>query len=277
MKFAIMLGALNPSAWLEATRAADRLGFESVWISEHLVLPVAADGSPVDGDAHPPIPADVPIYDALGYLCFLAGKTERIGLGTYVYNIGLRHPFVVARAAATLDIVSGGRLEFGIGASWLRGEWDATGLDFDQRGSRVDESIDVCRRLWTEPTVEHHGRWFDFPAVCFEPKPTTPGGVRLHVGGDGSAALRRAGTVGDGWMPMNHSLEQIPEAAARIAVWRNRAGRHGRTEITLAAPVESDADVERLRAAGVDRVLVRPWRRSAEAVDALERFATAFL
>jgi probable F420-dependent oxidoreductase len=277
MKFAVMLGALNPAFWLEATIVADQLGYESVWISEHLVLPVAGGGSPVAGDEHPPVPADVPVYDAFGYLSFLAAKTQRIGLGTYVYNIGLRHPFVVARGAATLDIVSGGRLEFGIGASWLRAEWEAVGLDFDRRGSRVDESIAVCQRLWTEPVVEHHGRWFDFPEVCFEPKPSSPGGVRLHIGGDGPAALRRAGTVGHGWMPMNHALGALPAAAEAIAEWRRRAGRDGRTEITVAAPVESDTDLDRLRRAGVDRVIVRPWRRSADAVAGLERFAKRFL
>ena len=114
-------------------------------------------GSPISGSDHPPIPSDVPVFDVFGYLGFLAGKTERIHFGTQVYNIGLRHPFAVARSVTTLDVVSGGRFEFGIGASWLRAEWEAVGLDFDSRGRRVDESIEVCRRLWSEDLVEHHG------------------------------------------------------------------------------------------------------------------------
>ena len=132
-------------------------------------------------------------------------------------------------------MVSGGRLDFGIGASWLRGEWDAVGLDFDTRGARVDEAIEVCRRLWSEPVVEHHGRFFDFDPVMFEPKPVQRPGPRLHIGGDGPAALRRAATVGDGWVPMNHTVDEIPAAAATIAELRDRAGRHGRTEVTLGA------------------------------------------
>src|ERR1700731_4056671 len=129
----------------------------SVWILEHLVLPVASDGSPYAGQEHPPIPADVQVFDAIAFLSFLAGKTEKIRFGTHVFNIGLRHPFITARSVATLDVVSGGRAEFGVGASWLQAEWDAVGLDFASRGRRVDEAIEVCRRLWSEPVVEHHG------------------------------------------------------------------------------------------------------------------------
>ena len=171
VKFAISLGMLNPRVWPDVTQEADRLGYDSVWLPEHLVFPVETKGSPFHGADHPPVPADVPVFDAFTYLGFLAGRTERIRFSTHVYNIGLRHPFVPARAVATLDIVSGGRAEFGIGASWLRAEWDAVGLDFDSRGRRVDEALDVCRRLWTESEVEHHGEFFDFEPVMFEPKP----------------------------------------------------------------------------------------------------------
>ena len=193
MKFALSLGTLNPSVWVDLTEEADRLGFDSVWMPEHLVLPVTLAGSPHAGSEHTPIPADIPVFDALGYLCFLAGRTRRIRLGTQVFNIGLRHPFVTARAVATLDVLSNGRVDFGVGASWLRQEWDAVGLDFDLRGTRVDEAIEVCRRLWSEDVVEHHGRWFDFGPVMFEPKPVQRPGPPLHVGGDGAAALRHRG------------------------------------------------------------------------------------
>ncbi|MCU1486405.1 MAG: luciferase family protein, partial [Actinomycetia bacterium] len=192
MKFGIPLGALNPAVWVAATEEADRLGFESVWMPEHLVLPVGIAGSPHDGSDHPPIPPEVPVFDVFSYLSFLAARTSQVRFATYVYNIGLRHPFTTARAAATLDVLSDGRFLFGIGASWLRGEWEAVGLEFDSRGARVDEAIEVCRRLWTDPVIEHHGRFFDFDPVAFEPKPVQAGGPALHIGGDGAAALRRA-------------------------------------------------------------------------------------
>jgi len=277
VKFALSLGVLNPSAWVAVTEEADRLGFDSVWIPEHLVLPVDMGGSPHDGQDHPPIPSNIPVFDPLVYLAFLAARTERIRFGTQVYNIGLRHPFSTARAAATLDVVSGGRLDFGIGASWLRAEWDAVGLDFDSRGARVDESIDVCRRLWSEETIEHRGRFFDFDPVMFEPKPIQRPGPPLHIGGDGPAALRRAATVGDGWIPMNHSVEEIPEKVALLAELRQRAGRPGRTEVTLGAQLNGPADVERYAEAGIDRVFVKPWRKTSDALESIGRFAEEFL
>ena len=277
MKFALSLGVLNPTAWVAVTEEADRLGFDSVWIPEHLVLPVDMGGSPHDGQDHPPIPSDVPVYDPLVYLAFLAARTERIRFGTQVYNIGLRHPFIAARAVTTLDIVSSGRVEFGIGASWLRAEWDAVGLDFASRGRRVDEAIAVCRRLWTEQVIEHHGEFFDFAPVMFEPKPVQRPGPPLHIGGDGPAALRRAATVGDAWIPMNHTVDEVPAKVALLAELRERAGRSGRTEVTLAAPATDAAGIERCVEAGVDRVFVKPWRRTSDALESIGRFAEEFL
>lgn len=277
MKFALSLGVLNPSAWVAVTEEADRLGFDSVWIPEHLVLPVDMGGSPHEGEDHPPIPADVPVYDPMVYLAFLAARTERIRFGTQVYNIGLRHPFSTARAVATLDLLSNGRIDLGIGASWLRAEWDAVGLDFDSRGARVDEAIEVCQRLWSEEVIGHRGRFFEFDPVMFEPKPIQEPWPPIHIGGDGPAALRRAATVGDGWVPMNHTLEEIPAKVARLAELRDRAGRPGRTEITLGASITGPDDIERHAEAGVDRVFVKPWRRTSDAMASIGQFAEEFL
>jgi len=277
VKIGISLGMVRPGLWAELTREADRLGYESVWMPEHLVIPVGMSGSPHAGAEHPPIPPDVPVFDVFAYLSFLAGQTEQIHFGTQVYNIGLRHPFIVARAVATLDVVSNGRLEFGIGASWLEAEWEAVGLDFASRGRRVDESIEVCRRLWSEEVVEHHGEFFDFGPVMFEPKPTHAPWPPLHIGGDGPAALRRAALVGDGWIPMNHTLEQIPASATRIAQLREAAGRPGAVEITLGGGGTELDELKRSADAGVGRVLVRPWQRGSEALDGIRRFAEQVL
>ena len=273
MKFGIPLGGVHPGLWRELTVRAEELGYESVWLPEHLVLPAQMSGSPHHGDSHPPIPPQTPMFDAIAYLSYLAGQTSTIRLGTYVYNIGLRHPFVSARAAATLDIVSGGRFDFGIGASWLREEWDAAGLDFDTRGARVDEALEVCRALWAEPTIEHHGRFFDFDAVAFEPKPVQEGGPPIHVGGDGLPALRRAARFGSGWIPMNHTLEQIPGSVQKLAALWADHGRTGTPEVTTSAPAESPDDVQRAAEAGIDRLIVMPWRRTREALDGIARFA----
>ena len=225
MKVGITLAALRPSLWTEATLLADELGFESVWMPEHLVFPVDMEGSPIADEDHPPAPPDVPVFEVFTYLSFLAGQTERIRFGTYVYNIGLRHPLAVARAVVTLDVLSRGRFEFGIGASWLRAEWDAVGLDFTSRGRRVDEAVEVCQRLWSEDIVEHHGEFFDFEPVMFVPKPLQTPWPPLHFGGDGPAAFRRAAASGDGWIPLNHAAEAIPGAVVELA----RAAGGGRS------------------------------------------------
>jgi hypothetical protein len=139
MKFGVALGRLNPAFFLDASVAADNLGYESVWLPEHLVFTAAMSRSPHPGETHPPVPPETPIFDAFAYLAFLAARTERVRLGTHVYNLGLRH--VHRGAVQTLDIVSEGRFEFGIGASGSKksGSRDSTST----RGRRLDESLAV--------------------------------------------------------------------------------------------------------------------------------------
>jgi probable F420-dependent oxidoreductase len=277
VKIGISLGMLRPSIWAEATREADRLGYDSVWMPEHLVIPMQMGGSPYAGSDHPPIPPEIPVFDVFTYLGFLAGQTDRIHFGTQVYNIGLRHPFSVARAVTTLDVVSEGRVEFGIGASWLEAEWEAVGLDFATRGRRVDEAIEVCQRLWSDEVIEHHGEFFDFGPVKFEPKPVHEPWPSLHIGGDGPAALRRAALLGDGWIPMNHTVDRIPPKAARMAELREEAGRPGDVEITIGAGESTLDGLRRCADAGVGRALVRPWQSTKDALEGLRRFADEVL
>ena len=272
MKIGVMLAGVNTKFWTAAAQAAEEAGFESVWLPEHLVFPVEMQGSPHAGDTHPPIPSNTPAFDALMSLAAIAAVTEKVRLGTNVYNIGLRHSFVTARAIATLDVISRGRVEFGIGASWLEEEWEVTGLDFSTRGRRVDETIDICRRLWTDDVVEHHGEFFDFAPVMFNPKPVQQPQPSLLIGGDGAAAKRRAALVGDGWLPMNHSLEQLPRALAEINAKRADAGREGTTTLTVGGSIETVTDVDRYRDADVHRVLVRPFTTSRDALDGIARF-----
>jgi len=274
VKFGIALGRVNPALFVAVTLEAERLGFESVWLPEHLVLPVDMSGSPHPGHEHPPVPPNVPVFEPFAYLSHLAGRTERVRLGTHVYNLALRHPFVAARAVQTLDVVSGGRAEIGIGASWLAQEWQAAGLDFHTRGRRLDEALAVCKRLWTEEVVEHHGEFFDFPPVMFEPKPVQKPWPAVHVGGESDAALRRAARLGDGWIGITHTLESVRRPVEVLAELRLEAGRgDDRFEVSLGGPVKARGDVARWEDAGVDRLIVAPWERSREALEGMRRFA----
>jgi probable F420-dependent oxidoreductase len=278
VKLGVALGKLNPRYFVQAATRSDELGFESVWLPEHLVFPVEMSRSPHPGEDHPPVPPTTPVFDAFAYLCFIAGQTSRIRLGTHVYNLALRHPFVGARAAQTLDLVSGGRSEIGIGAGWLEQEWRAAGLDFSTRGRRLDEALAVCRRLWSEPVVEHHGEFFDFEPVAFEPKPLQKPSPPVHVGGESAAAMERAARSGDGWIGMDHTPDSAARAVSALAEARKRHGRTGsRFEVTVGGRAESREDLDRWEEAGVDRLILAPWRRSAEAVEALERTAGLLL
>ena len=278
MKFGVALGALNAHFHVDATLEADKLGYESVWLPEHLIFTRLMTRSPHPGETHPPVPPETPIFDAFTYLGYLAGRTENVRLGTHVYNIGLRHPFTTARGVQTLDLLSGGRLEFGVGASWLEQEWDATQLDFATRGRRVDEAIEICKQLWTDETVTHHGEFFSFDEVVFEPKPQQKPWPPILVGGESQAALRRAARLGDGWIGMAHTFES---AAGQIATLRALLTEHGRDatafQFVLGGPITSRYDVKRWEELGVTRMIVSPWRRSPEAVDGLRAFAANYL
>jgi len=276
VKFGVALGALNPRLHEEATLEAERLGFESVWLPEHLVFTRRMSRSPHPGEDHPPVPPDTPIYDAFAYLAYLAARTVRVRLGTHVFNIGLRHPFTAARGAQTVDLLSNGRFEFGIGASWLEEEWVAAQLDFSTRGRRVDEAIEICKRLWAEETVTHRGEFFSFDGVAFEPKPVQRPGPPILVGGESAAALRRAARLGDGWIGMAHTFEsgaaQIDKLRTLLAT-SDRSDVAAEFEIVLGGAVESRADVRRWEDLGVTRMIVAPWKRSSEAIAGLRRFA----
>ena len=273
MKFGIPLGGVHPGLWPELTRRAEELGFESVWLPEHLVLPAAMSGSPHHGDAHPPVPPQTPMFDALNYLSFLAGQTSIIRLGTYVYNIGLRRPFISARAAATLDIVSAGRFDFGVGVSWLCEELGRrrTGFRHPRSTCRRSAAGVPCAVDRTDDRTPWPNLRFD--EVAFEPKPVQSGGPQLHIGGDGIPALRRVARFGDGWLPMNHTMEQIPESVRTLTRLWDEHNRIGRPQVTTSVPITSAGDVQRAADVGIDRLIVAPWRRTREALDGITNFA----
>ena len=274
MKFGVALGRLHPGFFVECTLEAERLGYESVWLPEHLVLTTQMSRSPHPGETHPPVPPETPVFDAFTYLGYLAGRTERIRLGTNVYNIGLRHPFTAARGVQTVDILSEGRLEFGIGASWLEEEWTATQLDFHTRGRRVDEAIEVCQLLWTNDASEYHGEFFSFEGVAFEPKCVQRPWPPILVGGESDAALRRAARLGDGWIGIHHTFASGEAQITRLRALLTEQGRDSAGfQIVLGGDITSRDDIARWEELGVTRLIVAPWRRSREAIDGLRRFA----
>jgi probable F420-dependent oxidoreductase len=277
VKFGVVLGQTHPSLWRDAARVADECGYESVWLSEHLVLPTEMAGQLVPGEEHPPIDPHTPVFDVAAYLGYLAGITEHTRLGSFVYLLAIRHPFVGARAFATLDVISDGRAELGVGAGWMTSEWRAAGLDPKGRGRRLDEAIHVTRRLWSERVVAHDGEFWAFPEVGFEPKPLQAGGVPIGIGGESPAALSRAARLGDWWLGMQHTPQSAAAAVAAIRATEAGQGRGGACQISVMGSVSGLADIEAYAAAGVDRLMVVPWTRVRETVAALRDFAATFI
>jgi probable F420-dependent oxidoreductase len=276
MKFGVSLLRANPSRWLELSAAAEELGFESVWMSDHLVLPTALRND-VDPERPLPIVPQTPVFDVTVYLAAIAGATTSLRLGTYVYQLALRHPFIAARSVATLDVLSAGRVEFGVGAGYIAAEWDAAGLDFATRGGRLDEAIDICRRLWTEPVVEHVGRHFSFGEVAFEPKPFQRPHPPLLIGGESRAAMSRAVARGDGWVGMHHSPQSAAPVLRRLRRTAESAGRATRLSTTVAAHPGPEVPVDQWRELGVDRLICAPWTSTRDALTGLRAFAGRYI
>jgi probable F420-dependent oxidoreductase len=263
----------GPRRWMDFARQAEAGGMESVWVPEHLIMPIAMHGkpnSPEDGE--PPISAATHAFDPWVQMAAMAAVTEKVKFGTNVYNVGLRHPIITARSLTTLDNLSNGRTVIGIGASWLRTEWEVMQLDFDSRGRRVNEAIEVITRLFTEEVIEHHGEFYDFQPVGFLPKPIQQPRPPFLIGGDSKAAMKRAALLGDGWIPMEQTLETLPKNLELIQRMRADAGRTGPFEVTMSGRVETVDDVRRYEDAGVTRLFVMPYSHPREAAEGFKRF-----
>ncbi len=279
MRIGIALGMLHPAVFEAVTAEADRLGFANVWMPEHLVFPIDMSGSPHPGEDTPPVPPSTPVFDVFAMLSFLAGRSRQIRLGTNVYLLALRHPFVAARAILTLDSVSNGRADVGVGAGWLRTEWEAAGLDPATRGRRLDEALAVCRRLWSEETVEYHGRFYDFEKVMFEPKPVQRPHPPILIGGESDAALERAARAGNGWIGMSHTPESAAASIEKLEALRSSVElapgveRDRPFRVITGATITRREELEGFAAVGVTDLIVRPFKGSRDAVEAVKRFA----
>jgi len=192
----------------EIVRQARTLGYQSIWAGDHIA-------------------AHVPINDPLIQLAYLAALAPELRYGTSVYLLPLRPAAVVAKLVATIDrLLGAGRFIFGVGVGGeFVAEYKACGVDVHERGGRMDEALAVLRRLWNESPVEHHGKYFDFPALDLKPKPLSPGGPPIWFGGRAQAALVRAARLGQGWIPYVITPQRYTQGLERIAQLAADAGR----------------------------------------------------
>jgi probable F420-dependent oxidoreductase len=277
MKIGVPLFALRPEQLASVAQRAEALGFESVWMPEHLVFPTQiVSRYPYAKDGVPPINPATPLLDPLIVLTQIAARTSRIRLGTNIYLLPLRHPLQTARMAMTLDLLSNGRLELGVGVGWLAEEFAAAGIDFETRAGRTREAVRVLKVLWTEAEPEFHGRYFSFDPLKFEPKPVQKPHPPLIFGGETDAALKRAAALGNGWYGVGHSPETAARQTKKLRTLLLECGRgDAKFENTVShgARTLSKDDLHRYADADVHRVVILPWTRGREAEDALGRLA----
>jgi len=254
---------------------AERYGFESIWVVEHVVMAVDyVSVYPYDPSGRSPFTADVPQPDPLIWLSYIAAATQRIRLATGILNVPQRNPLILAKEVASLDRLSGGRLELGIGIGWVREEAAAVGTSFDNRGRRTDEYVEVMRTLWREPVASFKGEFVNFERLVSQPKPLQTGGVPIVVGGHSKAAARRAGRLGNGFYPLGVSMEKLAALRHTMAESARQHGRDpGSIEITcLGRPDLQSAEL--YASLGVHRMVIAAKDRDLHALDgALGRFA----
>lgn len=271
MKFGASLVGVRPADLAGVACALEEAGFESLWVPEHIFFPVGSRSAyPYATPGRRLADANTPFADPWIQLAYAAAVTRHIRLATCIYILPLRHPFGTARAVQTLDCLSGGRVTLGVGVGWLEEEFTWSGQSFLDRGPRTNEIISVLRALWRDDVVEHHGDYYDFGPLKFEPKPVQQP-IPILAGGTSTPALRRAGQLADGWIDIgSQRIQDIQAKLERLTEFRQAAGRaHEPFEITVTGRWDLDA-IRRAADIGVTRVIASPSadleRQSAETV-----------
>lgn len=249
-------------------RHAEEAGFESLWAVEHVVVPHGyASTYPYSPDGRMPAADDLAIADPLAWLTFAAAATTSIKIATGILILPQRNPVVLAKECATIDVLSSGRLILGVGVGWLREEFDALGIPFEDRGPRTDDYVAALRALWSPGLSTYDGPFASFTAVNSFPKPDA-GTIPIVVGGTTEAAARRAGRIGDGFFPWDVPPERLRALLEEMRRAADAAGRDADLiEITVGAFTAEQ--VRAHEATGVHRVVTVTRARD---LDEMRRF-----
>jgi probable F420-dependent oxidoreductase len=260
-----------PAEQLALVERIEALGYDSVWSGDHLSF-------------------HNPGYESLTLLSAYAARTSKLKIGTAVYLLALRQPAAVAKITSTLDVLSGGRLIFGVGVGGENPkEFEVAGIPVNERGARVDEGIEVVRALWTQTPASFSGRFVKFDGVSLDPKPVQPGGPPIWIGGRSDAALRRAGRVGNGWISYVVTPERFGQSVEKIRAAASESGRNlDGFEAAHLVFATFGKDYERAKAAWIQRLSKRynqdfaPYAERygiigtpARCIEKLERFVEA--
>lgn len=268
---ALGIGAGADRAVIDAVAsAADECGFATLWAGEHVVM-VDRSGSPYpySDDGVIAVPAQADWLDPMIALAFAAAASSRITVATGVLLLPEHNPVVVAKQAASLDRLSGGRLTLGVGVGWSKEEFVALGVPFEHRAARTAEYVAVMRTLWRDDVASFDGNFVSFDSIRVNPKPVRDRRIPIMLGGNSDAALQRVATWGDGWYGFNlDDVSAVRDCLAKLDRLCAQAGRE-RAELRLAVALRNprDSDLGALADLGVDElVLVQTPPADADAV-----------
>lgn len=261
MKFWQALSFSEPEQLNDVAKICEEVGFEGVFLSDHMFYPGDYENKypySEDGklDAFTP---ETPWPDPWVGIASMAAVTQRLRFTTFIYILPLRNPIEVAKSTSTLGVLSHDRFALGIGAGWMKEEFETMGVDFKTRGKRLDESMEVLQKLWSGELVEHHGDHFDFAplSMCPVPKQRVP----IWVGGISALALRRAARLGDGWLGSGQSPDEAVALLSKLRGYRKEYGRENEpfeSIVPLTTPPTPD-DLKKIRDAGADATVSYPF------------------
>lgn len=284
MKFFNALMGAKPLDLITIAVAAEANGFDGVALSDHVVYPEDLKSEyPYTPDGKPLFSPETDWPDPWVLVGALGAVTTTLEFVTNVYVLPMRNPFVTAKAVGTAAYLTGNRVRLGVGAGWMREEFELMGQPFDQRGARLDETIDILRVLWAGGMVEYHGAQFDFDRVEMRPAPTEP--VPIYVGGHSQVALRRAAR-NDGWIGVNYTVDELEAYCTQLQHIREDLGTADRPFEIVASPwaIPDAATVARLEAMGVTTLLTSAWMAAGQlevsrdqAVDLIGNYAEQFI
>ncbi|GAA1854360.1 LLM class F420-dependent oxidoreductase [Microbacterium koreense] len=272
----------------DAAQLIEEIGFNSVWLPEHVVFfPEYRSQYPYESGGAQEVNRLLGVIDPLVLASSIGTATKTLRIGTYVFVVPQRNPVITARQVASIDQLSGGRFEFGVGVGWAEEEYAALDVPFARRGARMNEYLAAMRALWaSDELTEFSGEFVDLPPLYCFPKPAQPR-LPIIVGGNSDASLRRIVEYGDGWAGYSQTFDDIEAFIAKLSTAMEAAGRQ-MSELSLKVgrrskgKTEKDweddrAYIEQVMALGIDEVVVSPrigdenyerdMRRYAEIMD----------
>ena len=260
----------TPDVVQDVGRRVEDAGLDSLWMGEHVVLFDEMEFPyPASKDGRIPVPEGGGLLDTVATFGFLANATSTLRLGTGITLISQRHPLYTAKEFATLDWLSNGRVDFGVGVGWCKEEVIASGFGWEDRGPRSDEFLTVTKRLWSEELVTHEGEFFNLPQPCrLDPKPVQAE-LPILVGGHSKPAFRRAAQFGTGWYGFALTPQQTAPMLQQLDAALARQGRSREGfEIIITPSREADEDLQAYAEMGVDRLVLHMGSQAPERLDA---------